>query len=66
MGDNYVKIKKQNRFKGDNNIDNFKGILFQIDLRKFNPLQKFYFDPRQNDAAYTEEPISKNAITIID
>ena len=65
MGDNYAKVKKQNKFNGDNNPDNFKGILFQIDLRKLNPLQKFYFDPRQNDAAYTEEPISKDAIKVI-
>lgn len=65
MGDPYTKNKKQNKFKGDDNTDNFKGILFQIDLRKLNPNQKFYFDPRQNDAAYTEEPISKEAITVI-
>lgn len=65
MGDPYTKVKKKNKFKGDNNLDNFKGILFQIDLRKLNPLQKFYFDPRQNDAVYTEEPISRDAITVI-
>lgn len=65
MGDSYSKVKKQNKFNGNNNPDDFKGILFRIDLRKLNPEQKFYFDPRQNDAVYTEEPIAKDAITVI-
>lgn len=62
MGNSYAKVKKQNKFNGNNNPDDFKGILFRIDLRKLNPEQKFYFDPRQNDALYTEEPIPYNAI----
>lgn len=41
---------------------NLKGVLFQIDLNKLNPNQKFYLDPRSEDALYTEEPIPYNAI----
>lgn len=39
---------------------------YYVKIKKQNRLHKFYFDPRQNDDAYTEELISKNAITIID